>query len=264
LDPWVSEELESLSESTDTPLKQKWLAAVRKYAASRPTDSSAQILLGDSQTILRDYKTAANSYEKVIKLNTDPLMKAKGFARLGLTYFSMDEFEIASRYLGEALLTKPDDVFALKYQGLAYFKLKQFPRARDILKRASQMGPDESSIAFWLGTTYVELRDYDKAINALLQAQRSKSQYAPAETNVELGKAYLALKRYPSAVAAFQNAIKQKQAIEKSEYPRAYFFLGVTYAWMGRKAEAHQMYQKLLPIDPEGAKSLLVEINSKP
>ena len=67
----------------------------------------------------------------------------------------------------------------------------------------------------------------------------------------ELGHALKKRGLYDESVKAYQEALRLRP-----QFPQAMEYLGETYAYMGRRADAQQMLDRLRPIDPKLAAQL--------
>lgn len=73
-----------------------------------------------------------------------------------------------------------------------------------------------------------------------------------ATARYKQGLAYKADKKFPQAVASFQQAV-----VLKPDYADAYFGLGMAYGQLERFPEAIKAYQEFIALEPKGVRSIL-------
>lgn len=145
--------------------------------------------------------------------------------------------------------------------GISQYQLKMFPDAIVSLKETIRMVPNNPEAHYWLGSAYKDLgtsakdeKQYSLAESEFRTAIRLKPDYKSAYG--WLGAVLYLQHKFPEAVNAFQESLRLDPNSGFSKY-----LLGATYARMGQKDNAMQIYRELAISDPKSAADLLAEIN---
>jgi tetratricopeptide (TPR) repeat protein len=226
-------------------------------AGNAPTPAEQFVDQGDKARDAGDPAKAIEAYKKASAL--DPKLAA-AFLGLGYAYMDRGDFQQANAAFKQYVTFAPSDSGGFTMIGLTYEALKQYPQAIEALQTAIRMKPEPGMLEEAYGTlgmVYNDMEKYSEAVAACQQALRLEPENAGA--NYELGYALFYLKRYPEALAALQQAVRIKQ--NNANDANSYFYLGLTYLVLGRKSDALDAYNKLLPLDKKQAAELYAEIN---
>jgi tetratricopeptide (TPR) repeat protein len=171
----------------------------------------------------------------------------------GETYFETKDYARAVEAFKEAIALKPSDE-AYGWLGLARLQLKQYPEAMTAHLQAVKLNPTEASHHSNLGNVYLLMGQNEKAVDPLRESLRLEPEPA---VYVLLAITYHKLEQFPEEVMVLQQALKLAP-----DDASAHLQLGYAYVALRRKAEALRTYQNLQTIDPERAKSLRDEIEA--
>jgi Flp pilus assembly protein TadD len=96
---------------------------------------------------------------------------ANGFANLGISFYSLGEFEQAQNALEQALVLDQAHLHARYTLGLI-FQGQAYDRARDAFEKVRETDPDEPLVHYYLGQVYGKLGQGSEAIASLKETIR--------------------------------------------------------------------------------------------
>tara|TARA_B100000029_G_scaffold469650_2_gene507714 strand:- start:8607 stop:9914 length:1308 start_codon:yes stop_codon:yes gene_type:complete len=212
-----------------------------------PNYYQANFQLGYLNTKLGDYDLALEQYTKTVENNPG---YSKGWFALGLTHQRNGDYDNAIKALDSAINADPNYSKALVQKGKILMKQGDYSAAENALNQAIQIDPSYSSAYADLGQIHVSQERWVDAISSLstataldsrlykgwfllAQSQNAqsscedakesarsaldvKSDYAPA--HYELGIAETCLGNKTAALAAFENARKDRSWRKNAEY----------------------------------------------
>src|SRR5258706_11080815 len=115
--------------------------------------------------------------------------------------------ENALKSFTEATREDPKDAEAPFFAGVALTRLGRAEEALAQLTRAKELGSTHPDLPFEMGWSLLTLRRWDEAIEQLKRYETTNP--GRGQTSEFLGRAYLALGKYPQADAAFTEALKR-------------------------------------------------------
>lgn len=190
---------------------------------------------GNYRSALKELQRARQYYAD------DPLLHSD----LGLTYYAMEQFDLAIRHFQIALALKPDFAEARNSLGKAYFKQQNYTKAietftdlKDDLLYATPHYP-----LYNLGEVYYEKKEYGQAAKYYRAALEIEPDFAFALQG--LGKTYLASGNASAAIEPLEKAVASRPL-----YPAAYLALAEAHTRTGNYAEARQACQKVITLAP--------------
>lgn len=127
---------------------------------------------------------------------------------------------------------------------IKHYKANKLDDALAEFQKAHDLSPKEPTSLFWIGFLYLQQRRYQDALKPTLDALALRPNFADGHLN--LGNIYDGLKKYPEAIAEFENAIKLEPNMPR--LADAYYNLGSVHLKMGHKAEALTSFQKAASI----------------
>jgi tetratricopeptide (TPR) repeat protein len=133
--------------------------------------------------------------------------------------------------------------------GYARSQLLQHGAAADAYAQVVRLEPDNPAGWHLLAQSHRAAGEPRRAVNALENA-RFALRDSPL-TSYLLGESYSDLRRYDQAAAAYREALKIEQ-----RFPAAWFALAMSYARLGRTAEAREAQGRLEKLDPQLARRL--------
>ena len=252
---------------------QQAFSEANKIVKARPSDESAQLLLGNVAFDMGQYTASFDAYTACITenpKNTDCL--------IALAEFSMfrDKKQDAMNYVNSALKVDEQLYYPYYLKGNIYLALGDSAKAVSSYRTAVELEPDFYEGYMLLGTIYADARmdvsiEYFKSALTVREndafakysiamfyqnndrvPQAMKTYDEIIEVNPDFkyayyNKGYLYLTEYldfDSAIAYFSSAVAQDP-----EYKEAYYNRGIAKEEMGKKVEAAADFQFALSID---------------
>jgi len=161
---------------------------------------------------------------------------------LGQTYLLDGNYPKAELELSQALAKNPKSTETLYLMGETYWKESRPLDALNSLVRAHAIAPKNTDIILLMAQISIAEGYYEDAIPLLQKGVA----IAPQNTGLlsALGESYFKADNVDKAIATFQQVI----ALQPSA--RAYAYLGLSHAYLGRFDQARQDFQNGLNLDP--------------
>ena len=237
--------------ATDVNLVRAYLGAKRtaealriatRFSAAHPNDVKLHFSLGIVLASAGQYKPAALELEKADALTPGQF---DILYSLGQTYLLGGDYRKAELELSQALAKKPNSADTLYLIGKTYWKESRPIDALNSLVRAHALAPKNTDIILLMAQISIAEGYYEDAI-PLLQKGLT---IAPHNAGLlsALGESYFRSENINKAMTAFQQAV----VIQPS--PRAYGFLGLSHASLGRFDQARLDFLNGLKLDPSNS-----------
>ncbi len=161
------------------------------------------------------------------------LRKNDAFALFYLGFALMDraKYDDARQQFAQYVALRPDDPSGYGALGMALAALGRSEEARAQFERSIALAPAQSESYYRLGLLDLDAGDYEAAARNLHKALEFKPN--DAGTLTALGRVEFEQKHYPQAVSLLQQAVSQDDSLQEAHY-----YLGLTFARMGRKQES--------------------------
>ncbi|HTR25387.1 MAG TPA: tetratricopeptide repeat protein [Terriglobales bacterium] len=222
---------------------QQGLALLSEAARFEPDDPDVQFALGTTelQTSLLDDAIAA--FQRVLKIREND---ALALYNLGRAYLAEWRFEEARQQFARYIALRPDDAAGHCALGMTLAALERLPEARDQFERSIVLDSKQTESYFRLGLIELNLKDLDNAA----QNFRQVLMYDPKHTGAlsGLGRIAYEQKHYPDALNLLQRALANDNSLREAHY-----YLGLTFARIGRKEEAEDQLQTATRLDHDEA-----------
>ena len=223
----------------ETKRTSKALHMAAELSAEKKNDVRLHFTLGELLATQGQYKPAELELEKadVLKPGTFEILYS-----LGQAYLLDGEYTKADLELTQAVALKPDSAEALYLLGQTYWKEGRPVDALETLVRAHGIAPKNTDIILVMAQVSIAEGYFQDAIPLLQKGL----QIAPQRADLlsALGVSYFKSDQVEKAIRTFQNVI----AVQPSA--RAYAFLGLSHAKLGRFEQAKQDFQDGLKLDP--------------
>jgi superkiller protein 3 len=169
---------------------------------------------------------------------------------LSTLYTEMGEFELAERYLRQAMGLNPNQGVHLHQLGLIRYRQKQWRDALGFFKQALELGTGQNEAAVWrsIGDAQVELFDPDAALQAYETALRVQPRQAT--TQLALGRFYMS-RSEPDRAIPHLNAALEIDPQLRAAYP----ILGLAYRQADDLPAAVNTLKKALDGNPADQES---------
>ena len=139
-------------------------------------------------------------------LEIDPLL-GEAYASLGLVRFWHGwDWKGAEEMFSRAIELNPSYAMARQWYASLLNSRGRLDDAQNQMLRAREIDPHALIIQMNMADAPFFARDYEKAVEYLTALLNNVPQFFPALFN--LGRAYLQMKKYPEAIAAFEKAIR--------------------------------------------------------
>jgi tetratricopeptide (TPR) repeat protein len=160
---------------------------------------------------------------------------------LGITYMEVEEYKKAEEAFRKALVADPEFSEAKMNLGILFFKTKDYKGAIKNLEEAiADETFDKKHIAFYhLAKVYKEMGNRNKYLEYLRKATAYNPLFIDAQ--LELGSAYMDLKKYDEAEELFKSLISNNFTM-----PNVYLSLAKVYYETGRLEKAKEAIRMVL------------------
>lgn len=216
------------------------LEQYRLVLALNPAYASAWFNLALLQKTEGNYEEAESAYQEAIRLEPDVVTYWQNLSALYGTLGRIDE---AIALLIESLDVHPDSG-VLRYNLALQYKKQDDPlRALEELQRTVAVNP--SYVRGWLALadTQSDLNDHTQAIASYSHARELDP--GDAYTTYQLGKEYLALDDFETAIPLFEDAL-----LNIRDNAWIWYNLGKAQQGIGQDVEAQENFDSALAIDP--------------
>lgn len=200
--------------------------------------------LGEACGFLEEFDCAIRAYRQATGIRPGAEVT---WSSLGEIYRKTGRLDDAIKAYKKALGINKNSAENWNRLGFVHHELQQYPSAVEAYRKALSINPGYPHAWFNLGITYNSLKQYEKAIVAFNEATLSNGMGAVWP---HVGYSYLALKRYPEAIKAYEEAVRMNP-----DDSGAWYNLGVTYAYLGRRDMVKRVHLALQKLDSELAES---------
>jgi tetratricopeptide (TPR) repeat protein len=215
------------------------LRLANQLSTQAPDDVQLHFSLGVLLASQQQYKAAQLELEKANTLQPGTF---EILFNLGQAYLRNGDDKDADLALRHALNLKPDDPAALLLLAQALVKEQRPLDALDLLVRANNLTPANADILYLMAQISMSQGYYEDAIPPLTQAIQIDPQRI--DLRESLAECHFHADQIDKAIDELNTLIQ----IEPSA--RAYSFLGLAHAHLGRFDEAAQDFQHALRLDP--------------
>ncbi len=208
-----------------------------------PESARAHNELGLTYFTLGNYEAALASCKKAIQLKPD---YARSYNNLGVIYRGLGQDEQAIEAYKKAIQLSPDCAEGYNNLGNVYYGFGKIEQIIPLYKKAIQLNPNYAQAYYNLGVIYRDLGYDAESVPLYKKAIQLDPDYAKAYNN--LGVAYFSLGEDEQAISAYQQAIRLDD-----NYAQAYNNLAVIYRSLGQEGEAIDLLKKSIQADADYA-----------
>lgn len=220
--------------------KDERIAVARQY----PTDSEAQLELGQVYEAIHQPQLAVMYFRRALDNDPDSLMAFNG---LGLAYMDERDYVPAIAEFKTCLQRDTANYACEDNLGAAYLEDAQYAIAETVLNNARRLAPEQSEALVNLGYLSDVRGDWKHAISLYVEAM-TVYPYSP-DSYIDLGYTYNVHGLYQLA----QQALIKGLAIAPYD-GRLHFLLGDAYEHQGNRSMAEEQYKaaaSIQDLDPE-------------
>lgn len=205
---------------------------------------------------------------------TDSKLPATSYYTKGLAFLASGRYAEAVAAFREATLRDPNDAAAYAKLGVAYAAMQQYQDAVVVLKMAIRIKPEmvDAEAYYQLGNSYLSLGKNSQALETYKQAMYIKRAEkadpelgnvpkAPsfADLHYSTGLAYYNLSRFSGAIEELKHAVELNP-----EMAQAYYGLGLSQIANGDRKNAEKQEKILETLSPAYAAKLAKVLASNP
>jgi tetratricopeptide (TPR) repeat protein len=216
--------------SGDYPKALPLLTEAEKYG---PDNSDLQFELGTVELQMSLWQDAVEAFQRTLKMRADDPL---ALYNLGRAFMGLSQFEDARQQFARYVAVLPDDASGHCALGMTLAALEHDAEARKEFERSIALAPAQTESYFRLGLIDLDARNLDEAARNLHQVLAREPKHAGALS--ALGRVAFEQKRYPDAIDLLQQAIAGDESSREAHY-----YLGLTFARVGRKEEAEAELQ---------------------
>jgi eukaryotic-like serine/threonine-protein kinase len=228
----------------NSDLIKKSREACDKASQLRGRLPSASVCNGQVDLQTGDYQHAASDFQ--IALENDP-GDDEAYRGLGSAYEALGRTPEAEETYKKAVAARPQ--YAVEYSRLGNFYAHQtrYADAAREYELASSLAPRNPRTWSTLGGIYLYGGEYEKAIETIQRGIRLRPSF---DAYSNLGLSYFALRRFPEAIAAFEQAVQlgPRQIQAHGNLARAYYW------YLPKRTLAKQEFLRALAIAQEDLK----------
>ena len=201
------------------------LTEVRKLAPKNP---EVQIEFGTAALQMSRWQDAVDAFLQTLQLRKNDPTAVYG---LGRGYTGLSKFENARQQFSRYVVIRPQDASGHCALGMTLAVLERPTEARSQLERSIALTPAQTDSYFWLGLLDFDSNDVGSAATNMRNVLARDPDHAGALA--ALGRTEFEEKHYVNAVDLLLRAISNDDSLRVAHY-----YLGLTYARMGRKPES--------------------------
>jgi tetratricopeptide (TPR) repeat protein len=216
------------------------LAGVLPYMAIAFVGMCAVLTFMQNQT----WQSSVALWDNVTAKHPDD---ALSWNNKGLALLDLSQPDKAYVAYEQALKADPNHFDALFNMGVTLNQLKKYPESIKAYDRAIAVKPDYADAYFTRGQVYINANEYGKAIADYEKALQLGIKKPKHELMAAIGAAYNGLKQFDKAIAAYDEAIKEKP---EADY---HFRKGNALAASGQMAAAIAAYDATIAVMPDFA-----------
>lgn len=206
------------------------LLRARKFA---PGDPDVLFDLGMVEMRMSLLPDAIDSFQQTLKLRNDDAPAIYG---LGRALMELAKFQDAHDQFVRYVAIRPDDASGRYALGMSCAALQLAPQARNAFQKSIALQPTQTESYFRLGLLDLDAKDYDAAEQNFQHVLGRDPKHAGALA--ALGRVKLETTKYDEAADLLQRAMTSDDSLREAHY-----YLGLTYARIGRKEDSDRQMQ---------------------
>jgi tetratricopeptide (TPR) repeat protein len=203
------------------------LNEARKYAPANP---DVQFGFGMLALRLSLQQDAVEAFQRTLQLRgNDPL----ALYNLGRAFMELSKFDDARQQFAEYVKLRPDDPSGYCALGMTLAALERSQEARTEFERSIELAPAQTESYYRLGLLELQSGELESASRDFRRVIDREPTHALALTG--LGEVAFEQKHYAEAMPLLQQAIVNDRSMREAHY-----YLGLTFARMGRKQDSEE------------------------
>ncbi len=219
--------------ATATKNFPKAVALLTDAAKYAPDNADVQFELGTIELQMSLWQDAIETFQRTLKLRENDAASVYG---VGRAFMGLSNFEEARKQFASYVKLRPDDANGYCALGMTLAALERAQEARVQFERSIALNPQQTESYFRLGLIDVDENNLDDAARNLRLVLAREPRHAGALSS--LGRVDFEQKHYSDAIEVLQQAITADNSLREAHY-----YLGLTFARVGRKEEADNQLQ---------------------
>ena len=220
---------------------QKSLSLLLRARKIAPDNADVQFDLGMVELRMSLLPDAVDAFEKALKLRSNDPPAIYG---LGRAYLEWTKFPEAKQEFEQYVKLQPNDASGHYGLGMSCAALQLAPEARAEFEKSIALAPVQTESYFRLGLLDLDAQDYPSAEKNFQHVLDRNPHHAGALA--AMGRVKLETKKYNEAGDLLQRAVASDASLREAHY-----YLGLTYARMGRKQESDEQLQIATQLEKE-------------
>jgi tetratricopeptide (TPR) repeat protein len=220
---------------------EKALALVNEARGYAPDNPDLQFGFGMLALRLSLQDDAIKAFQRTLQLRrNDPL----ALYNLGRAFMGLSKFDEARQQFAEYVKVRPDDPSGYCALGMTLAALERAPEARTEFERSIELAPAQTESYYRLGSLELQSGELESAAQNFRRVIDREPTHAPALAG--LGKIAFEQKHYAQAIPLLQQAIADDSSMREAHY-----YLGLTFARVGRKQESETQLGVAIQLEQE-------------
>jgi tetratricopeptide (TPR) repeat protein len=220
---------------------EKALALVNEARGYAPDNPDLQFGFGMLALRLSLQQDAIKAFQRTLQLRrNDPL----ALYDLGRAFMGISKFDEARQQFAEYVKVRPEDPSGYCALGMTLAALERAPEARTEFERSIELAPAQTESYYRLGSLELQSGELESAAQNFRRVIDREPTHAPAFAG--LGKIAFEQKHYAQAISLLQQAIADDSSIREAHY-----YLGLTFARVGRKQESETQLGFAIKLEQE-------------
>lgn len=220
---------------------EKALAILIQARKLGPSDPNTLFDFGMVALRMSLFPDAIQAFREVLEIRKDDPSATYG---LGRALMGQAKFEDARDVFQKYVELRPNDASGYYALGLTLANLQQNAGARQEFARSIELAPVQTESYFQLGLLDLAANQLDDATARFQHVLQRDPGHAGALTG--LGEVEFKRKDYEHAVESLERAVARDPSLRQAHY-----YLGLSYARMGRRQEAETELQTASKLDQE-------------
>ena len=209
------------------------LSLLLKARKLSPENADVQFEFGMTALKMNLLPDAITAFQQSLKLRPDDANATYG---LGRAYMEHSQYEDARQQFSRYLEARPNDASGHYALGMAYASLERPQDARTEFEKSIALAPVQTESYFRLGVLDLNAHDLDAAATNFQHVLDRDPKHAGALA--ALGRVKYDQKHYPESAQLLERAVASDHSLREAHY-----YLGLTYARLGRKEDSEQQFQ---------------------
>jgi tetratricopeptide (TPR) repeat protein len=243
-DPKVFIAISQAIANSNIDKKDKAIEWAKKAVDMNPRNFDFRIAYGDAFLSTQDGGQAITQYEYAAEIDkTSALPNAK----IGRVYYNSRTYDLSKEYLEKALVTDPNNLFALNYMAQLLYKYKKYDEAKAMQQKILDLGDKNPDDMAMMANILFLGKDYKGAIDIINQIIQSNNKYN--YLNRLIGYSYFEEGQASQALDFMEKFIasQPKDKIINSDYE----YLGKSYLGIGDTVKAVESFKHSVDLFPE-------------